>query len=552
MTLDVFKTAQTTPSALAGGVFGVPENSAPAIEVLGLTHDFGPTRVLDSISFAVPRGTIAGIVGENGAGKSTLFNILSGLLQPARGSLRLREKDYAPRSYRHALEQGVSRVFQEQALIPALPVYENLLLGHERAFERGGFRRHGAMIATARRIVDAAELDVDVTGETGSYDFSVRQSLEIARACLFPSLVLGISDPVVLLDEPTAALAREEEAAFFRLVRRLRHHATILFVSHRLTEVLAISDSIHVLKDGRLVASRLPAEVDEDQLHRLMVGRARGVDYYSQQQGPIPVDASGVSSRPVLAAEGLSLAGAFEDISFSVQPGEIVGIGGLLNSGKTRLGRAVAGLVTPASGTIRIDGDPVASIRPESMVALGVGYVPAERLTEGVIPALSIAWNVGLASGDRLTTRAGFWRKQAESSLATRAIQDLRIRADGPARAVETLSGGNQQKVVIARWAARQPKLLVLDNPTRGVDAGAREEIYAILRRLAAAGVAILVITDDLAELIGLSDRIFILRDRRQVAALDAAAETKPTEEALVALMLGSQASSLSASQRVS
>jgi ABC-type sugar transport system ATPase subunit len=264
-----------------------------------------------------------------------------------------------------------------------------------------------------------------------------------------------------------------------------------------------------------------------------MVGRERRADYYqeSRQHGRS-------SPTPILEAAGLSLAGAFRDVSLSVGAGEVVGIGGLLNSGKSRLGRSIAGLARPDAGTLRIAGDEVAASEPRQLVARGVAYVPAERLLEGIIPSYTIAWNTGIASGDRLTGRLGLWNDRAEHAAARQNIARFAIRADGPEQRASTLSGGNQQKVVIGRWAYRAPRVLVLDNPTRGVDAGGKEEIYRILRDLGAAGVGILLITDDLLELIGLSDRILIMSDGRIAGEVPAPPEAKPGERDLVRLML--------------
>ena len=250
----------------------------------GLGKSFGRARVLSGVSFALRPKSVTGLIGENGAGKSTLFNILSGLLDPDTGSFRLKGKTIAPRSYREASLLGISRVFQEQALIGGIPVYENLLLGHEATFERLGVRRKAEMIGFADRLLGLAGIRIDPRRRTDGYDFSVRQSIEIARACLLPGLVLGISDPVVLLDEPTSALSKSDEEAFFRLIAEMRTHATLLFVSHRLAEVLQLSDTILVMKDGELVGEFPRGQVDEDRLHALMVGRERRVDYYQESR----------------------------------------------------------------------------------------------------------------------------------------------------------------------------------------------------------------------------------------------------------------------------
>ncbi len=509
------------------------------LNVKNVSKSYAGVRAIDSISLTVGRNQVVGIVGENGAGKSTLFNVISGIAKPDSGRIELNGREIAPADYHEASLLGISRVFQEQALIANITVYENILLSHENRFVRWGqlldARR---MIATARRIVEAVGLDIDVRARTADYDFSIRQSIEIARACLVPQEVLGIEYPIILLDEPTSALAKTEEEAFFRLVARLRQHGSVLFVSHRLTEVLAVSDVIYVLKDGRLVATVDPSNATERTLHGLMVGRERDADYYHEAE-----QREAAQADVLLSVTGLCKAGEYEEVGFDLRRGEVLGIGGLLNSGKSIFGKGVVGLAAPDRGAVAVAGEPPAPPEFGHLIRRGVGYVPAERHAEGLIPPFPVAWNISLASGgDLFSDRLGLWRSQRESEMARRYIDRLRIKAEGPAAICATLSGGNQQKVVLAKWLCRQPTILVLDNPTRGVDAGAKEEIYRLIRQLTASGVGIILITDELLELIGLSNRIAIMREGRVTALLDAPPGAKPSERQLVALMLGDAA----------
>jgi ribose transport system ATP-binding protein len=504
------------------------------LQVRGLTKAYGPSTVLDDVSFEVPPHSIIGIVGENGAGKSTLFNILCGVTQPDAGEVRLGGARFRPRSLAEANRAGVSRVFQEQALIPSIRVYENLLLGHERLYSRGSLVGTRAMIDAAERILRRAGLRIDPRARTGDLDFSQRQMVEIARACFTPREVLGVSAGIVLLDEPTASLRREEESAFFDMVASLRAHASVLFVSHRLTEVLEISDRILVLRDGCLVADLLPAETSQSELHQLMVGRERLADYYYEQR---QVEQPAAPVR--FAARRLSYPGAFDDITLQVRAGEVLGLGGLLASGKEALVRALAGLLPVTQGHLEIDGEAVPRADTGRLVAKGLGYVPAERLTEGLIADFPVAWNISLASGtSAMAAGFGLWRTGAEHRAATESIARLDIRGGTPARPCRTLSGGNQQKVVLARWLLREPKVLVLDNPTRGIDAGGKAEIYAVLRNLTEQGVAILLVSDELLELIGLSNRIAIMQRGRIAHIVQAPVDAKPDEETLIRLML--------------
>jgi ribose transport system ATP-binding protein len=501
----------------------------------GLSKAYGSFLALDDVSFEVPRNRVVGIVGENGAGKSTLFNLISGIAAPDRGHVELDGRIIRPRSYREANQLGISRVFQEQALIPNIAVYENILLSHEARFCRfGQILDRRRMVAVARRIVEAFGLDIDVERETGSYDFSIRQAIEIARACLVPQEVLGIESPVVLLDEPTSALARTEEEALFRLIRSIRDHGTVLFVSHRLSEVIAACDVIYVLKDGRLVAQADPEVTTEATLHELMVGRERDADYYHEQE---QVDAAARPAR--LRCRQLSLTGAYDEVDLDVREGEVLGIGGLLDSGKSSLGKGIAGLIASERGDVQIgDAAPAAPVF-QDLIAQGVAYVPAERLVEGIIAAFPVAWNVSLAGGaDLFASALGYWRAKLEASVTRSSIEALAIKSATPRTPCSALSGGNQQKVALAKWLCRSPRVLILDNPTRGIDAGAKEEVYRLLRGLAAQGVAVILISDELLELIGLSNRIAIMRAGRVVSVVDAPPGAKPTERHIVSLML--------------
>ena len=510
-------------------------SSPLALEATGLCKRYGESIALADVDLALQPGRVVGLVGENGAGKSTLLNILSGITAPDAGALRI---DGVPRpisSYGDAQRLGVGRVFQEQALVPNVPVFENLLLGHERTFAAfGQFVRRRRMIEAAQAMVERAGAKIDVRRQTADLSFSERQLVEIVRASLGPSFLFGIESPVVLLDEPTASLEKGDEILFFALIEAIRRHSAILFVSHRLGEVIRLSDEIVVLKDGRRVGALKPDEASEQALHRLMVGRERDADYYHETAQRDDL------GEPILAARNLSRMGHYQDVSLAVRSGEILGIGGLLDSGKSALGKALVGIEPPESGEVRLASG--AWSRPEigSFIRRGVGYVPAERILEGMIVSQPVAWNVSLASGaDLFSNRIGVWRQTREQTVTRDLMARLRIKARSPLDACARLSGGNQQKVVLARWLVREDlRVLVLDNPTRGVDAGAKEEIYGLLRSLTDRGIAIILITDELLELIGLSNRIAIMRQGRLLTTIPADIQSKPTEEEVVALML--------------
>ena len=365
----------------------------------GFRRATGTFRILHDVSLVVPPRSIVGLVGENGAGKTTLFNILTGLARPDSGAMYYRGERYSPRAYDEAFALGISRVFQEQSLILNVPVYENLVLSQEHRFTRfGQLIDRTAMIKVAEQIIDDAGLDVDVRRDAGTYDFSKRQAIEIARACMAPRHLMGIADPLVLLDEPTSALDRQDERKFIELLARMRKHASFVFVSHRLTEVREICDSIHVMKDGRLSGALDPATADEKVLHGLMVGRERADDYYH-------IDRQGdVDGRPVIFSVRNLSGPEFSNVSFDLRRGEVLGIGGLLDSGKTAFGKAVAGVRPPVSGTVALGEAPPRKPNIRDFVRGGLGYVPAERLVEGIIPSLQSCSQFVLAQRRSLLT----------------------------------------------------------------------------------------------------------------------------------------------------
>ncbi|WP_416414184.1 sugar ABC transporter ATP-binding protein [Pantoea sp. App145] len=502
--------------------------------IQGVKKRYGDNAVLHGLSLEVAQHNVVSLVGENGAGKTTLFDILSGLTPADGGEMSLRGVRYAPRSLQQAQDAGISRVFQEQALVSGLSVYENLLLGRDRHFYRAGFLQRRAMVLKAQQLADEAVLQLDVRQPVDRLSFSQRQTIEIARACLAPGLLDDIAHPLILLDEPTATLDLADEKWFLDLVGKLRQRASFLLVSHRLQEVIKLSDVIYVLKDGVRVACTESQVTSPTQLQQWMVGRERAADHYYQHlQHP-------VDDQPLaFTVQNLARAASYHNINLQIRQGEIVGLGGLLNSGKEALAKSVAGVLLPESGEVSLAGAPSQKPRISKLVRQGVGYIPAERLEEGMIAPFSVSWNLSLSSGaDRFSHRYGYWYRRLESQVATDFIERLRIRNATPNKLCAQLSGGNQQKVVLARWLFRQPRVLILDNPTRGVDAGAKEEIYRELRQLSAQGVAILLLSDELLELIGLSHRIVILQHGQQVGEISAPANHKPDEQTLVAMML--------------
>lgn len=510
---------------------GLPSSaSPPLLEVDAVSKSYGSILALDRVSLRLDRGEVVGLVGENGAGKSTLLKAISGNVRPDSGAIRVRGRHVAFHSYRDAVREGVFHIYQELALIPSLSVYENVLLAHEEPFTRMGVISNRRMREHVTELLDEfGHGRIDAGRKVADYDFSTRQVIEIIKAFALAKL-LGIESPVMLLDEPTAALSGGEVDFLFRLVESIRSRAAIIFVSHRLTEAIGISDHIYILKDGSLIAD-MPAEgVAEDRLHELMVGRKREEFFYREQSQRIP------EPTPIIELTGLSHDGSFADVSLTVRAGEIVGIAGLVGSGKSSLARAVAGALPDVIGRVRVNGAELSDISIASAAAAGVGYLPPDR-GDGVIPVFSVARNMTLA---RLTRTGSpiLLNLAAEARDSGALVATLGIKTPSVDAPLSSLSGGNQQKALLGRWLLRDTKALVLDNPTNGVDAGAKEEIYAVLRQIVASGVGILLVSDDLPELIGLSNRILVMRGGMVVKELSASPDAKPVESDVVAHMV--------------
>ena len=518
----------------SAGVDSGPADSLqtpPLLEVRDIARSFGTVRALAGVSFAVRKGEVLGLIGENGAGKSTVLNIISGTDNGGTGEVLVRGKKVNFASYHQATEAGVFRIFQELALVPNMTVWENLFLSHERHFTSGGLIRRRSAIRRARELLDRFDHGwIDPLAKVESYPFAVRQVIEVLKAFALADL-LGHAEPIVLLDEPTAALASDEIHFLHDLLVKVRDQSAVVFVSHRLSELLDWSDRIVVFKDGRMITEEPAASLTEEKLHFLMVGRERDDQFYKEHRQREPE-----SDDPALELIELSDGSSFRDVSLTVRRGEILGVAGVLGSGKTELGRAVFGANRITSGTMRHWGKTVENLTPTVAARNRVGYVSPERKEDGLLDTFSVAENISFA---RIATQKGpLLSLGREKTEARHYIQAMRIKTPSPNELVVNLSGGNQQKAILARWLARGVDLLVLDNPTRGVDAGAKEEIYDIIRGLTDDGVAVLLISDDLLEVIGLSNRIVVMKDGAPARQIDAPVNAKPHETDLVAAMV--------------
>jgi ribose transport system ATP-binding protein len=509
-------------------------STAPILEVTGATKHFGPVMALTDVSLTARVGEVVGLIGENGAGKSTLLSVISGTLAADRGTVRLNGSEISPKNYHAATKLGIFRIYQHQALISTLPVYENVFLGQEPKFGRlGSVNRRAMSRRTARVFADLGVTGIEPDAPIGRYSFAQRQIIEIVRS-LAQADLLEIDHPVILLDEPTSALSREQVDFFFDFVRRVRDRSAQIFVSHRLHELLELSDRVYVLKDGRNVAEldrAEPSTEKEHELHSLMVGRvSEEVLYHENEQ-------LGSDGEVVLKVQDLSLPGSFAGVNFELHAGEVLGIGGVVGSGKSELGHVIAHAGEGATGVIELSGQELKGTGAREAIRKNIGYVPPERHEEGIIGLLSVAQNIALPKTGAVAGRPWVSARR-ERAAAADAVEQLGIRTYSVDTQLDRLSGGNQQKVVLGRWTSLKSRILVLDNPTNGIDVGAKAEIYRLIRELTRDGVAVLLLGDDLAELIGLCDRILVMKDGRITAEVDAAAEHKPAEIQLVGSMV--------------
>ncbi|MFB6179763.1 MAG: sugar ABC transporter ATP-binding protein [Halorientalis sp.] len=500
-----------------------------SLRIDGVSKSFRHVQALSDVSLEINRGEVIGLVGENGAGKSTLLNILTGVLQADEGDLFVDDEPVDFSSPREAADHGVSLVHQEQDVITNFRGYENLYLGREA--ERLGVLDRDEMSREAQAFVDDLGIDLDVDEFVKDYSFNERQMLEIAKAF---HVSQKSDNPVILLDEPTAGLEEAGRELLFELIDDLRDRATFVFVSHELDEVIHVSDRIYVLKDGKLVDEVPAAEATQDHLQQSMVGRETADEYYRVPDQRTEAELG----SETFAVEGLRT-DEIGPLSFSVNEGEIFGIVGVEGSGKERLGRILAGDITATDGAIRVDGEPVAATAVADMVDAGVGYIPKDRKSEGVLLYQSVLTNTSLAMVRTMNGKLPLLDLSTEEQATADAIEELNIKTPGPDALVHGLSGGNQQKVVIARWLAQDTPILVMDNVTRGIDVGAKEEVYRLCRELTDQGVSIVFIGDELTEVIGMSNRIAVMNDGQLAdTTFDASAGNKPTEEDLIQEMI--------------
>jgi ribose transport system ATP-binding protein len=499
------------------------------LQVRDISKSFPGVRALDHVNLEVRRHEILGIVGENGAGKSTLLKILTGVYFQDSGDILLRDQEVRPKSVKDARECGLAMVFQEQSLLPNLTVRENIFLGNEEPFLSHGVINWGKMNAEARKQLQKVGSSINPGAYTADLTFAERQMIEIAKAMSVEDRISH--EPILILDEPTSVLQKEEVEQLFEMLRRLKERASIVFISHRLDEIMEITDRVYVLKDGQNVSMLDTHETSVSGLQRLMVGRDLQHEYYREAE-QIPYQ-----EELALSLRNLTKEGVFYDVSLDLHKGEILGIAGVLGSGREEVGRCIFGADRSDSGEITMEGHKVSLHSPIDAIGHGIGYVPQERRTEGVILYLSVAPNITLSSLDDVT-HMGLLSYAREANVAKSWIQRLRIKTPSHRALCLNLSGGNQQKVVLAKWLASQVKVLILDHPTRGLDVGAKEEVYELIRQLAKQGMGIILVGDTLEETIGLSNTVLAMKDGRIQHRFDAPAGGKPKPVDLIEYMM--------------
>ncbi len=491
---------------------------ASLLSTTGISKRFGATIALDSVAFALLPGEVHALVGENGAGKSTLTNILAGVIQPDAGEISIDGRSIVIHSPRHAQLLGIATVFQELSLTGTVSIGENIFAG--RAPSRFGLIDWPRLEQDARALLGDLGIALDVRQPLAQTPVSVRQMVEIAKA-------ISLKARILLLDEPTAALSPVEVTRLFALIARLTERGLgIVYISHHLSEVLKIADRITVLRDGHVVAERRPHETNQDGLVKDMVGRE--VSGLRRERG-------GSAGPVALEARRLTRAGEFQAVDLALKAGEIVGIAGLMGSYRSELGQTLCGILQPASGEIRLRGAAVRFGGLAQAVRQGIAYVPQDRKTDGLFLDMTLAANITAASQSKIG-RYGIYRRARNQALARAAMALLGIRAAGPDSTVRTLSGGNQQKTLLARWLATDPTIIIVDEPTRGVDVAAKHDIHALLADLATKDAAILIISSDLVELMNLCDRLVVMHAGRIVGEVDPKAAR---EEEIVALASG-------------
>ena len=488
------------------------------LEMRHVSKRFDMTQALDDVSLSLYPGEIHALVGENGAGKSTLIKIMTGVYRPDRGEMLLDGQPIQVHNSQEAQAFGIAAIYQEPMVYPDLNVAENIFISHA---DRGPFVRWGKLYRDAEAILSKLDVKLDVRMPARGLTLAAQQAVEIAKA-------ISLDVRVLIMDEPTASLSAHEVSQLFRLVRSLRDRGVaILFIGHRLEEVLRIADRVTVLRDGRWISSTPRSEVTSEQVIRDMVGRAID-DFFAKSEAQ--------RGELLMSVNGLAKHNIFSDISFDVYQGEVLGFAGLIGSRRTDVALALFGVEPADSGEITFEGQELEIRSPQQAAELGIAYVTEDRRSLGLIMPMSIAANISLPMLRKYLTRLGLIKQKEELAVAAEYQDRLSIRAPSVLVELEKLSGGNQQKVMLSKWLNVRPKLLILDEPTRGIDVGAKAEVHHMINDLAAEGLGIILISSDLPEVLAMSDRVVVMREGRHMGIFD---QQEATQERIMAAAMG-------------
>ncbi|ACJ35023.1 ABC-type ribose transport system, ATPase component [Anoxybacillus flavithermus WK1] len=477
----------------------------PFIQMKGIKKAFHHHLVLDGVDFEVCAGEVHALMGENGAGKSTLMKILTGMYEKDAGTITVDGKEVHYRHPKEAERDGIVVIHQELNIIPTLTVAENMFLGREQTIGKTGWIRQKDMAEEAKRYLQKLGMDIDPNEVAGRLSVGKQQVIEIARA-------LSTNAKCLIMDEPTAALTDREIQTLFTVIRTLKQQGVaIVYISHRMEEIFTICDRISVLRDGQFIGTKQIRETTFDEIVHMMVGRQIG-ERFPKRSVQI--------GEERLRVEGLTQNGVFYNVSFAVHAGEILGVAGLMGAGRTEIMEAIFGIRKTDAGTVYLNQQPVKITSPRQAVEYGIAFITEDRKGKGLILQMSVRENLTLPKSNQLAI-AGVIDGKKEDELVRSLVERLQIKAASAEIEVKSLSGGNQQKVVFGKWLAMNPNILILDEPTRGVDVGAKKEIYEMMNELAAQGVAIIMVSSELPEILGMSDRIMVVHEGRVTAILN-------------------------------
>ena len=481
----------------------------PIIQMVDISKSFGGVHALKNVQLTVYPGEVHAILGENGAGKSTLIKTMTGVHQPDTGEIRLNGEVVNFANPREAQQQGIAAIYQEPSLFPDLSIAENILVGRQPV--SGGRISWRQMNRMAHDLLDRLHVKLNPRTRARNLSVAQQQMVEIARA-------LSVNARVLIMDEPTSSLTSNEVDELFRITRKLREEgAAIIFISHRLEELFALADRVTTLRDGEYVGTCAMADVTNDELIQMMVGRKLDELFPKQrvERGEV-----------VLKVENLTVDGAFQDVSFELHAGEILGLSGLIGAGRTDVARTIFGVVPAISGRILVHGEETRIRSPRDAMALGIGYVPEDRKSHGLVLPMAICDNITLPVINEFASY-GWLNRKKEKAAALEASKKLEVKAYGIDQKAQELSGGNQQKVVLAKWLNTNPDILILDEPTRGIDVGTKTAVHGLMSNLATRGIAILMISSELPEILGMSDRILVMHEGRLTGEFNRAEATQ-------------------------